>query len=398
MSLINQMLRDLEQRRTAEAGVSPLGGLSASGTPTQTINFSMNYVTLAVVVAVMVGVVAAYFLGEQQRLSENVSTISVPVQAQDPLGVAQKMPTVPVQQDQPVAQQKSLAAPALKETQAAAEKEVKAINKAVIEKRTAAVAEKTVPKQAAVTIEPAPKMIMKAVTGDDMETDIAAPPPASDEFSKTIRPLTADQQSQLAFQRAVKMLGRGKQQAAQLALEEALSIAPTHLRARETLAALLLNEGRVSEAASSLRDGLQLMAGATPLAKLYARILVDQGDVTMAVGVLERALPAVSADPEYHALLAALYRQEKKYAQAARTYQQILLQRPGVASWWMGLALSEDAMGKNAKALVSFQRAQRAGGLGAEVMKYVRTRIAALTPAVPAAPPKSIYDPDEFGE
>jgi MSHA biogenesis protein MshN len=252
-------------------------------------------------------------------------------------------------------------------------------------------------KKAEVTIVPASPIVAKTDTKDADESDVVAESPANDDFNKTIRPLTTDQQSQLAFQRAVKMLGRGKQQAAQLALEESLSFAPTHMRARETLAALLLNEGRVSEAASSLRDGLQLMAGATPLAKLYARILVDQGDITTAVSVLERAQPAVSADPEYYALLAALYRQEKKHAQAARTYQQILMQRPGVASWWMGLALSEDAMGESAQALNAFQRAQRAGGLSAEVMKYVQARIDTLAPIVPA-PVKSRNVFDDFGE
>jgi MSHA biogenesis protein MshN len=157
----------------------------------------------------------------------------------------------------------------------------------------------------------------------------------------------------------------------------------------------------VSEAAGTLRDGLQLMPRATPLAKLYARILVDQGDVPIAVIVLQRARPAVSADPEYHALLAELYRQEKKHGQAAQVYQQVLMQRPGVASWWMGLALSQDAMGENAQALQAFQRAQRAGGLAGEVMQYVQTRIVALklvaTPVTPASVAEN-HDFDEFGE
>ncbi|NOX91526.1 MAG: hypothetical protein GXP18_03475, partial [Gammaproteobacteria bacterium] len=74
---------------------------------------------------------------------------------------------------------------------------------------------------------------------------------ANDEqnINKTIRPLTDEQHSQLAFQRAIHLLSRDNQQEAQLALVEALSFSPVHFRARETLAALLLNAGRMSEAA-----------------------------------------------------------------------------------------------------------------------------------------------------
>lgn len=408
MSLINQMLRDLEQRRTAEAGVSPLGGLSASGTPTQTINFSMNYVTLAVVVTVAVGVVIAYLLGMQQRpvdmLVKGSMTAQDRVQTKpvgnvpviEPVVAPVTVPvTVSVKRDQLIAEKK-MSTHVMQETLATAEKKVKVVKNTVAVRQVVATVQE---KDVAVVEEPASIVVVKAVTEDAGKPTVATDSPINTEedFNKTIRPLTADEQSQLAFQHAVKMLGRGKQQAAKLALEKSLSFAPTHLRARETLAALLLNEGRVAEAASSLREGLRLMAGATSLAKLYARILVDQGDIPMAVTVLERARPAVSADPEYHALLAALYRQQKKYAQAAHAYQQILMQRPGVASWWMGLALSEDAMGESAPALNAFQRAQRAGGLSATVMKYLQARIVALTPVAPV-PVTSSNNSDDFGE
>ena len=185
----------------------------------------------------------------------------------------------------------------------------------------------------------------------------------------------------MIFQDAVKLLGRGDESGAQQKLEKALSIEPVHIRARETLFALLLNTGRVSEAVEKLSEGLRLRPTSAPLAKLYARVLVDQGDNDAAVAVLERARPSAVADPDYYALLAALYRGVGKHAQASQTYQQILQVRPGVAVWWMGLALSEDAMGSATKALEAYQRAQRSGGLKPEVVQYVQSRIAALIPS-----------------
>jgi MSHA biogenesis protein MshN len=402
MSLINQMLRDLEHRRTAEAGPSPLGGLSAAGSATQSVNFSINYTTLAIVMAVIfaAGVIVAYLLGSQQQTTWSANAVTATPEKDISMVVENVAASEEMQQkvlpERPAGKMPEQPALSEKMTDTA-----KATTQSIKPEKISAMLQpepvaKEVPANDLV-IEQASSVVIKPVEPAIKKDHTTKSPSAAEEdINKTIRPLTDEQQAQLAFQHAIKLLGRGNKQSALLTLADALTFLPTHTRARETQAALLLNEGRVSEAATSLREGLQLAPAATPLAKLYARILVDQGDNADAVTVLERARPAVSADPEYHALLAALYRQQKKFAQAAQVYQRILIQRPGVASWWMGLALAKDAMGEKAQALVAFQRAQRAGGLSAQVLDYVQSRIVALTPAVPVA--TNVADFDEIGE
>ncbi len=356
MSLINQMLRDLEHRRTSEIASSPLGGLSASGSIIQPAEVSTHYMTLAIVVAVVFisGVMVAYLLGGQQQAvatentGANIFEKEAPGFITDTAPENTKMTTLPAMANS-------------NSTVIDREKTIETvIKKPVVKKITP------------VTITPDVENITEATSVSRKQN-----------INKIIRPLTNEQQSQLAFQRAIQMLSRNNSQDAQRALEEALSFSPAHLRARETLAAILLNSGRISEAANSLNEGLHLMPDAAPLAKLYARILVDQGDIVNAVAVLERARPAVAADSEYYALLAALYQQLEKHAQAAQVYRQILLRNPGAAHWWMGLALAQEAMGETTHALDAFQRAQRAGGLGDEVLKYIQARIMALTPVAP---------------
>lgn len=413
MSLINQMLRDLEQRRTAEAGVSPLGGLSASGPVNPSFTFTLNYpfLLLLLVLFFVVSVVVAYILGERQQdagvQSASISRVEQkPLQVLAPTGsvsvVSVAGPSRAVSTAALVAQEQSHHEIAQKQNQGVSQQAVpvQAVKKPMQSGKAIAAAvsplvEPTKQKDTAgsVQVTPARMQVSAEITGE------ASSPVGEKEINKTLRPLTDEQRAQLGFQRAVKLLGNGKTAAAQVTLEEALAISPGHVQARETLAAVLLNSGRVSEAASRLREGLQIAPGATPLARLYARILVDQGDVSGAVNVLERAGPAVSEDPDYYALLAALYRQEQKHAQAAQVYQQILMQRPGVASWWMGLALSQDAMGEAPAALKAYQRAQRAGGLSGEVLAYVRSRIAALTPVERAVVAEGVGgDMDEFEE
>jgi len=357
MSLINQMLRDLEQCRTSRAAASPLSGLDASGAITQPVGLSINYMALIIMAAVvfMSGVLVAYLLDSQQqtRVAENIMAIAPEQEPPD------SVTNIGLENT------KKIILPTTVTSDFARTDKTKTV-KSIIKKP---VAKKAAPADITPNIE------------NITET---TPINREQKFSKTIHPLTDTQQSQLAFQRAIQMLSRNNPQDAQLALEEALSFSPAHLRARETLAAIFLNTGRISEAANSLKEGLHLKPDAAPLAKLYARILVDQGDIVNAVAVLERAHPSMAADPEYYALLAALYQQLEKYAQAAHVYQQILLRHPGTAHWWMGLALAREAMGETTRALDAFQRAQHAGGLSDAVLKYIQTRILALTSIAPA--------------
>lgn len=375
MSLVNQMLQDLEQRRTAEASVSPLGGLSASGAAVATTQ-SINYLLLGTTLILLVTVVLALiylFGGRQAVVAEPVAEMmvsSVEVKAEPEIQQS-------IVEMDPVWVEKESVINKIQSTEQSSHVPVKVektelIKKPVIKGEIESAGSISIREPVSNSVGGAPTVIpMNEETQSDRSS-----------VNKIIRPLTSEQQAQIAFQDAVKLLGRGDEPAAQHELEKALSIEPVHMRARETLSALLLNTGRVSEAAQTLSEGLRLRPTSTPLAKLYARVLVDQGDNDAAVAVLERARPLVATDPDYYALMGVLYRGVGKHAQASQVYQQILQARPGVAVWWMGLALSEDAMGSSAKALEAYQRAHRAGGLKAEVLQYVQSRITALTPSV----------------
>ena len=427
MSLVNQMLQDLEQRRTAEVGVSPLGGLSASGSvasASQPVNYLLLGTILALVFAVVFTLI--YLFGLKPSLMAEPNTaepvakltaqpIATPIvepMVQKPM-VQQRMVQQPIEArvKQPaVTSLVQAAMPVKAQVKTQAKNQIKVSEKI---KSNSAVMKAAQPASVALpTVNHAAEdtgsvsIIESAATEGDLVPVSAGSGEGrektsdNDSVNKTIRPLTSEQQAQLAFQAAVKLLGRGNESDAQQALEKSLAFEPNHVRARETLAALLLNTGRVSEAGDSLREGLRLQPTSTPLAKLYARILVNQGDNAAAVVVLERAAPRVGDDPDYYALLAALYRGVGKHAQAVQVYQEILRLRPGVAAWWMGLALAQDAMGSTAESLQAYRRAQRAGGLSLEVLQYVQTRIAALTAvaAKPVSKPDVADDTNGFGD
>lgn len=407
MSLVNQMLQDLEQRRTAEAGVSPLSGLSASGAGVLS-GASINYLWLGATLALIFAAVfvLVYLFGREPLLaaepamiqkaeSQNIVTRSITPQAIAPVTETELAPP-------------SLAA----QPETASLPEPAPSQKPVARIQPVADATKVPPLTAnSDETEAAGSVRVTAAVASDPDVVPPGNPPfpqlqpeAESELqpqpmNKTLRPLTREQQARQTFQQAVLLLGRGDESGAEQALLKTLAVEPAHLRARETLSALLLNTGRVSEAADGLREGLRLQPAATALAKLYARVLVDQGDSEAALAVLEQAPPTQATDADYYALLAALYRAAGRHAQASQVYQQLLRGRPGVAAWWMGLALSEDAMGALPPALEAYRRAQRAGGLQAEVLAYVQSRIAALGARVAeTASPTAANDSDGFGD
>jgi MSHA biogenesis protein MshN len=353
MSLINQMLQDLEQRRAQAAtpNGSPLAGLAPSGTVTRARS-SLNMLLLGAMLAL--ALVTGYLLWTQ-RVTPQV-TVAV-------------APAVPAPVIEQIVERKA-AAPAVENKKPAP----------VVENNIPApVVEHTTPAPAVVEITAEKKPVAPELMA---EPELAAPeePPV---MEKRELPLTAEQRAQQAFQQAVAHIGRGRQDDARTALSEALEHDPAHQRARETLAALQLNTGRVSEAEATLRVGLALDPTQAALAKLHARILMERGDIAGAIAVLEPALPKAQADADYLALLAATLSRAQRHDEAAQAYERLLRLRPDVGPWWMGLALSLEALGNTAQALSAYEQARRYR-LDPKVAAYVDGRIQALRAALPA--------------
>ena len=430
MSLINQMLQDLEQRRTAT--VAPLGGISApdSGPISR---FAVNKVMLALVVVLALSV--AFLAGMQQSKTSVIEVLPVTPSAVTGLdnNVAKESSEVvtaaPVQQQvlteqntkesllgggqknidaeksveqQPLQQLKKQYAESVVaqgvEAQIALPAPARQVSlsqqhSAVADEKKYSAQEKVKTKAASSVVAVASHQendARAAIEAEELQANTESTVAGNELIEKRERPLTNQQHAEQVFRKAVKSLAQGKSVQAQAELDQAIQLSPRHVRARETKAAALMNQGRMSEASASLKEGLLLNPQASPLAKLYARILVEQGGVVEAIQVLERTQPTITVDPEYHALLAALYQQAGQHVQAVSVYQRIVSARPAVAQWWLGLAVSLESLQESAQALNAYQQAWRLGGLSKTVRQYIAQRIESLsaTHAVEAKPAK----------
>lgn len=195
-------------------------------------------------------------------------------------------------------------------------------------------------------------------------------------FRRLPHPVTPELVAAEAFHKAMNNIGNGRLRQAESELRRALKAEPGHLRARETLASLLLRTGRVTEAATLLRRGVQLAPGFMPFRESYARILVSRGQLRQAEQTLTAGrLSSVAAEPDSFALLAAIYQRRGKYEAAASIYRKLLAFRPEEAVWWMGLGIALESGGKPGQARIAYRKALDGGALPAKLKRFVNDRL-----------------------
>lgn len=192
-------------------------------------------------------------------------------------------------------------------------------------------------------------------------------------------PMDAQQQVDQLYQNAQKALDISDDDTAINSLEQLLRLKPEHIRARELLATVLLSDNQLDKADKVVDIGLHRLPHYAPFTNLKARILMNRGDMAKAINELSQAQPELDQSPDYYALLAALYQQSDKFIMAAQLYHQLVKYDPANAVWWMGLGIALESAEKNNAALEAFQHSLKAVGLSATAKAYVEQQISKLS-------------------
>ena len=204
-------------------------------------------------------------------------------------------------------------------------------------------------------------------------------PKKSGKVAKKIHPHTRKKRAELGVEKALGLIRKVNYKEAEKQLRRALWLYSDSLRAREILAMLLINQGRVSEAAKLLVESLDIAPYHSPFAKLYARILVNQGETSRAIMILEQAQPDIMENPEYHSFLAALYQKLFMHERAIGKYRQVLSLRPDVGAWWLGLAISLEGKGQVLDAIAAYRTARKSSNLNDNIIAYINNRLNILS-------------------
>lgn len=195
------------------------------------------------------------------------------------------------------------------------------------------------------------------------------------EIDRKVRDLTTSQLAENEYRLGASLLNQRRYAEAQQQFAAALRQAPAHVGARQALFGLLLQDKRTEEAEQVLQAGLKIDPAQPGFAMALARIQVERGDDAVAVETLQNALHLSQGNPDYAAFLAALLQRQGRHAQAVELYQGALALAPRSGLWFLGLGISLQALNRNTEAQDAFRRARAADGLTGELQAFVDQRL-----------------------
>jgi len=194
-------------------------------------------------------------------------------------------------------------------------------------------------------------------------------------FEKTTRQLTLVERDQQTNQQALQHMRAGRTQTANELLSKLIQEYPEAHQSRATLVALTLSQGYAPQAERLLAQGLQLAPQQLAFIKLKARLLLSQQQVSQAVKVLSAQLDAGAEDQELLALLASASQRDGQHERALQLYQQLLTQNNRQPQWWVGKAISLEALKQKAAALKAYVQARSITGISPALKAYAEGRI-----------------------
>lgn len=175
-----------------------------------------------------------------------------------------------------------------------------------------------------------------------------------------------------------RLLSDGVYSSAISLLRKAVESDPLLVEARELLIANLYAEGLYAEAEEHIGVGLQ----DDPHNEVYlgtrARLLLSRQDYAAVITLLSGHVKSGSASHETVLPLATAYQQSGNHMQAAELYRFLLASDATRAEWWLGFAVSLENIGDSKTALLSYQTVLNSAGVRAEFKQYAIDRIKVL--------------------
>ncbi|MFT7472137.1 MAG: MSHA biogenesis protein MshN [Kiritimatiellia bacterium] len=375
MSLVNNMLRDLDQRRKGSDSSGGAARLMPAREYSPEVKKNLLPVILTALVLVLVGLI--YFWNQvigsdvDQRLDIQVTdsqrvvqaleeSIAIAQEREDVLRESVEVPPVSAQitvqaDPQEVAiRSQPTSTNFLRENSSQAEVAAPSIASTSTENRTL------------VRTEP-PEVTSLESPFDEPVASMKEEPRYSNEQLDTI-----------AVQEALRLISNGQTEAAYTTLEKYIIENRNAHQSRETYAKLLMSKGRVADAVALIDAGLGLAPNHAGFKKVKARLLMSAGNISEAVATLISRAPDIVDDAEYHDLLASAQLSSRDFAGAVISYRGLVGHDQTQGKWWYGYAAANDQLGNSTLAREAYVRAMEYSNLSANLRGRSQQRVAAL--------------------
>jgi MSHA biogenesis protein MshN len=179
-------------------------------------------------------------------------------------------------------------------------------------------------------------------------------------------------------QRIQLSLKNGDTAAALKDLNSLLALEPRNASARKRLASLEFAQANPKRAAFLLDQGIKLAPNDSSMRLMLARLLFRENRNAQALALLNEHPKNVIADNDLLSFRAALAEKQKEYARSLQDYAVLLQRQPGNARWMLGLAISQDKQKMHAQAVITYKKVKSSNQLSAQVVSFVDGRLAAL--------------------
>ena len=351
MSLVNDMLNDLEARRANEPKQSVnLDWLTASKTGKGSTATLLRFLPVAIVLLCVL--IVAYHYQPWKSLEVIDKAMAGNIVA-----------TVAVDKAEDE-----------KAVQVAATQAVPVKNEATVE---AVVKEKT-ETEVTQSVKPVIAQVVTEQKHPSVERIAVETPPVKPVVVKKSLPLTPQQKDKKAVTKAKALIRAKNLQEAEQVLSEQLSVQPRSLQSGELLASLLLSQQRNDEALRLIDQLQQQFGEQANLIMMKARLEIQRGNHPAALSELKKHSPNKFEYPSYYELMAMAAQRSNKFKLAQDTYSDLLKVDAKRGDWWFGLAVSFDAQMQGSNAAIAYQRALKEKGLSSTLQAYAEQRLSVL--------------------
>ncbi len=369
MSVINQMLKDLEHRNPEQtASVT----LSAHKVEKQSSVKLIVITSLSVLILCITSLYIWQLLSENQalkvkQLSKEQNLVKVSSNnAQEKLAPAKKAQVMTKPQE----------AVEVRQVKTVAVSKTEMIKAEKVEHNQSTKVAPAIKEQQIILTEEHNHPHVNAKLRVEKVTTTVTKPPQPNRMSVTRRQLSASELAQQKLALAEKALAAKQVEKAEKLFEDVLIITPNDSQTRKRLAALWFGRQAYQDAQNLLSQGIALNSKDASLRELKARIHLKQGQVTAAINTLKPL--ANHQDEQYQIMLANTAQQAQQNEIAIGAYQRLITMQPDLGRWQLGLAVLYDKTSQFTLARHAYQKALTKNDLSLSSEKFVKQRMQAI--------------------
>ena len=191
-------------------------------------------------------------------------------------------------------------------------------------------------------------------------------------------PRSSEQRDRSAFKKAEELIRDKQSAAAEQVLVNETTSNPQAVRSGTALASLLISQRRFEEAQELLVHLLRENPDSIELVKTQARLFLVTIKPRKAMDLLMKFSPPMSAHTDYYELLGLSARQEQQYELSVQAYKGLLRYDASRGDWWVGMAIALDMQGEIKAARSAYRSALRSKKIAPTLRDYAQQRLSAL--------------------